>query len=159
MRCKRFVQTEQLSITTSKQIFLTPRLSSEINELFDVTLFQLMGWANSSQMQYSKGFKSGLFAGHVSLSINNGKCWQHQSCVSWWVCGIPLFCWKFWLFQIYCFRIVEQQIVLPWWWSRVPFASRTRSTTPSNHMANHTITFSENVPCCFFHLSDLLPLY
>ena len=38
MRYKQFVETEQLSLTTYKRIFFTPRFSSEISELFDVTL-------------------------------------------------------------------------------------------------------------------------
>ena len=95
MRYKRFVQTEQLSLTTSKQTLLTPRLSSEISELFHVTLLQLMVWANSSQMQSSKRFKSGLFDGRA---INDEKRWDRQSCVSWWVCDVPLPCWKVQLF-------------------------------------------------------------
>ena len=39
MRYKRFVQMEQRSLT---RIFFTPRLTSETDELFNVTLFQLM---------------------------------------------------------------------------------------------------------------------
>ena len=42
MRYKRFVQTKQLSLTTSKRIFFTPRLSPAISELSDVTLSQWM---------------------------------------------------------------------------------------------------------------------
>ena len=87
--------------------------------------------------------------GHVSLSINIGntilasggeyvlfRCLVGRSSC----------------FQIYCFRIVEQMAVLPWWWLRVPFSNRTRGTTLSEHTANHTIIFCGNFRCCFFPL-------
>ena len=57
--------------TISKQIFFTPRLSSAISELFDVTLSHLMTWANSSQMQSFKGFKSGLRGAESALKMKN----------------------------------------------------------------------------------------